>query len=125
MCEQDEFEKIVEQVIADLPEELQEVLQSCSVIITDWADREQLEELGGIGIEETPYGLYDGTPIGERTPGTTTFLLPDRIFLFRGPLTEDFPDADERAEQIRITLVHELGHMIGFDEDDLEERGLE
>jgi predicted Zn-dependent protease with MMP-like domain len=69
--------------------------------------------------------MYDGTPVGERTPGNSTFLLPDRIFLFRGPLIEDFPDIAERAEQIRITLIHELGHMIGFDEDDLEERGLE
>ena len=120
-----EFEAIVQEVIDELPEELQEVLAECAIIVDDWADPRMLERMGGIPVEETPYGYYDGTPVGLRSPSENPVLLPDRIYLFRGPLMEDFPDTEELAEQIRITLVHELGHMIGFDEDDLEARGLE
>lgn len=120
-----EFETVVEEVLDLLPEELQEVIAECAIILEEWADEELRERMGGIPVEETPYGFYDGTPVGMRGPSENSFLLPDRIYLFRGPLQEDFPDREELAEQIRITLVHELGHMIGFDEDDLEERGLE
>lgn len=122
---QAEFESIVRGVIDELPEQLQEVLGECAIIIDEWAGPEMLERMGGIAVEETPYGYYDGTPVGLRALSENPVLLPDRIYLFRGPLIEDFPDPEELAEQIRITLVHELGHMIGFDEDDLEERGLE
>lgn len=118
----DAFDRVVESVIADLSKELREVLDDCTVIIDDWADDNVREMLGGIPVEETPYGFYDGTPFWTRD-GVP--LLPDRILLFRGPLVEDFPDPAELTEQIRITLMHELGHVIGFDEDDLEERGLE
>ncbi len=120
-----EFEAVVQDVIGDLPEELQEVLGESAIIIDEWADERVRERLGHIPVEESPYGFYDGTPVGWRGPSENSLLLPDRIYLFRGPLMEDFPDREELAEQIRITLVHELGHMIGFDEEDLEERGLE
>jgi predicted Zn-dependent protease with MMP-like domain len=60
-----------------------------------------------------------------RGPTENTMLLPDRIYLFRGPLIEDFDERDELIEEIRVTLFHELGHMIGLDEDDMEERGID
>ena len=122
----EEFEKTVEQAIADLPEELRELLEECSVIIADWADDPELMEHIGIDHpDETPYGFYDGTPVGMRGPTENSFVMPDRIYLFRGPLTEDFPERDELVEEIRVTLFHELGHLIGLDEDDMEARGLE
>jgi predicted Zn-dependent protease with MMP-like domain len=120
-----DFDAVLEQAIADLPEELQELLQQCSVIVMDWADRELMERIGIDDIDDTPYGYYDGTPIGQRGPTESTFLLPDRIYLFRGPLIEDFPDRDDLVDEIRVTLFHELGHMIGLDEDDMEARGIE
>jgi predicted Zn-dependent protease with MMP-like domain len=120
-----EFEKTVEEAIEALPQELQDVLQECTVIIADWADVELMQRIGIDEVEDTPYGYYDGTPVGERGPTENTMLLPDRIFLFRGPLIEDFPEREELVEEIRVTLFHELGHMIGLDEDDMEERGLE
>lgn len=120
-----DFEAIVEEAIGDLPEELQRLLEECSVIVQDWADRELMERIGIDDPEETPYGFYDGTPVGQRGPTEVSFVLPDRIYLFRGPLLEDFPERDELVEEIRVTLFHELGHMIGLDEEDMEERGLE
>lgn len=119
------FEKIVEQAIADLPEELRELLAECSIIIQEWADPELMERMGIDDRDDTPYGFYDGVPVGHRGPTDNSFLLPDRIYLFRGPLVEDFPEHDELVDEIRVTLFHELGHMIGLDEDDMEERGLE
>lgn len=120
-----EFEATVSEAIGDLPEELKELLEQCSIIIMEWADDELRERIGIDHEDETPYGFYDGTPVGMRGPTENTFLLPDRIYLFRGPLVEDFPDRDELVDEIRVTLFHELGHMIGLDEDDMEERGLE
>lgn len=121
----EEFEKVVQGVIADLPEELQRLLQECSIITMDWADDELRTRIGIDHEDETPYGFYDGTPVGLRGPTDNTMILPDRIYLFRGPLIEDFPDRDDLIDEIRVTLFHELGHMIGLDEDDLESRGIE
>jgi predicted Zn-dependent protease with MMP-like domain len=121
----EDFEKIVEQAIEDLPEELRNLLQECSIIIMDWADETLMERIGIDDVDETPYGYYDGTPLPQRGPTESTFLLPDRIYLFRGPLIEDFLDLDELIDEIRVTLFHELGHMLGLDEDDMEARGLE
>ena len=121
----EEFEKVVQGVIADLPEELQRLLQECSIITMDWADDELRTRIGIDHEDETPYGFYDGTPVGLRGPTDNTMILPDRIYLFRGPLIEDFPERDDLIDEIRVTLFHELGHMIGLDEDDLESRGIE
>lgn len=121
----DDFERAVERAIADLPRELRRQLDECSVIVMDWADSELKELMGGIRRYQTPYGFYIGTPIDKRDIFGGGPFLPDRIFLFRGPLVADFPDPERLIEEIRVTLFHELGHLIGLDEDDLERRGLE
>jgi predicted Zn-dependent protease with MMP-like domain len=69
------------------------------------------------------YGLYEGTPLPER--GDMAGALPDRITIFRIPLEEDFDDGAELEEEIRITVLHELGHYFGLDEDRLSELGYE
>ena len=68
------------------------------------------------------YGLYEGLPLPERT-GQDTGMLPDRIAIFRRPLEQDFPDPAELEQEIRITVLHELAHYFGFDEDRLSELG--
>jgi predicted Zn-dependent protease with MMP-like domain len=67
------------------------------------------------------YGLYEGVPLTERG-GSYYGVLPDRITIFRGPLQRDF-GAGELEEQVRITVVHEIAHFFGFDEERLEELG--
>jgi predicted Zn-dependent protease with MMP-like domain len=69
------------------------------------------------------YGLYEGVPLPER--GDMAGALPDRITIFRLPLEEDFDDDAELEEEIRITVLHELGHYFGLDEDRLSELGYE
>ena len=69
------------------------------------------------------YGLYEGVPLPER--GDMAGALPDTITIFRRPLQEDFDDPRELEAEIRITVLHELGHYFGLDEDRLGELGYE
>ena len=69
------------------------------------------------------FGLYEGVPLPER--GDMAGSLPDRIAIYRLPLQEEFPDPAELEEEIRITVLHELGHYFGLDEDRLAELGYE
>jgi predicted Zn-dependent protease with MMP-like domain len=69
------------------------------------------------------YGLYEGVPLPER--GDMAGELPDRITIFRLPLEEEFDDPHDLEAEIRITVLHELGHYFGLDEDRLAELGYE
>jgi predicted Zn-dependent protease with MMP-like domain len=80
-------------------------------------------------VEEEPprsdphlLGVYDGIPLTERDSGYT-FREPDRITLFRGPLTRMCRDADELVEEVRITVVHEVAHHFGIDDEQLHAWG--
>jgi predicted Zn-dependent protease with MMP-like domain len=67
------------------------------------------------------FGLYEGIPLPER--GDMAGELPDRITIFRIPLEEEFPDPADLEREIRITVLHEIGHYFGLDEDRLGELG--
>lgn len=67
------------------------------------------------------YGLYEGVPLTER--GDWAGVLPDRIRIFRLPLVESFPDPGELDAELRITVLHEVAHYFGLDEDRLDELG--
>ena len=67
------------------------------------------------------FGLYEGIPLPER--GDMAGELPDRITIFRIPLEEEFPDPTELEREIRITVLHEVGHYFGLDEDRLTQLG--
>ena len=69
------------------------------------------------------FGLYEGTPLPER--GDMAGALPDRITIFRLPLEDEFDDPRVLEQEIRITVLHELGHYFGLDEDRLAELGYE
>lgn len=68
-------------------------------------------------------GLYEGVPLVERGADGDVGMLPDRITLFYKPLVEMCADTDDLRDEIWVTLVHELGHFFGLDEDELWERG--
>lgn len=69
------------------------------------------------------FGLYEGIPLPER--GDMAGHLPDKITIYRLPLEEEFPDPRALEEEIRITVLHELGHYFGLDEDRIAELGYE
>ena len=71
---------------------------------------------------DTLYGLYEGIPLPERSV-LNSFMLPDKITIFAEPLLRDFPNPSELREQIRITVLHEIAHYFGIEEEEIEELG--
>ncbi len=114
-----DFYDLVEDALADLPEEIAALLDNVLLTVEDWPSADETL------VKEDPdgnlYGLYEGVPLTERGPGYYG-VMPDRITIFRGPLERDFPN-EELEEQVQITVIHELAHHFGFDEDRLEELG--
>jgi predicted Zn-dependent protease with MMP-like domain len=106
----DRFETIVEAALAELPPEIARALDNVAVVIEEENDE-----------DPDLYGLFEGIPLVEGGPQPGD--LPNRVAVYRRPLLEDFPDPDELREEIRITVLHELGHAIGLDEDRLDELG--
>jgi predicted Zn-dependent protease with MMP-like domain len=114
-----DFYGLVERALEDLPPELARLLDNVAIVVDDWP--EYSTPLVSGGPEETLYGLYEGVPLTERDAGYYG-ILPDRITIFRGPLQRDFA-ARELEEQVRVTVVHEIAHYFGLDEERLEELG--
>jgi predicted Zn-dependent protease with MMP-like domain len=102
------FEDHVQAALDDLPEEIAAALENVAVVVED----ENPEE-------PDLFGWYDGLGPGLDHAGS----LPDRIVIYRRPLEQAFPDADELERQIRITVLHEVGHFFGLDEDRIDELG--
>ena len=116
---QEDFYELVERALEGLPPELAELLDNVAIVVEDWPDYSTPLVPGeGYG---TLYGLYEGVPLTKRTAGYHGFL-PDKITIFRGPLERDFR-REELEEQVRITVVHEIAHYFGFDEERIRELG--
>jgi len=107
------FEEHVRNALDELPPELARALVNVAVVIED----EHPED-------PNLFGLYEGIPLPERGSGGHG-ELPDRIAIYRIPLEESFPDPRELEDEIRITVLHELGHYFGLDEDRIAELGYE
>jgi predicted Zn-dependent protease with MMP-like domain len=118
-----DFSRALMEALLELPQMFRDALANVAVVVEEWPPEELLKELD-IPPDDTLYGFYHGVPLPERSvldPG----LLPDKISVYRGPLVEDFPDRKELKRQIRITLLHEIGHYFGMDEEELSRLGYE
>jgi predicted Zn-dependent protease with MMP-like domain len=104
------FEDHVRAALDSLPPELSGALRNVAVVVED----ENPEE-------PDLFGLYEGVPLPER--GDDAGALPDRIAIYRRPLQEEFPHPEDLEREIRVTVLHELGHYFGLDEDRLEQLG--
>jgi predicted Zn-dependent protease with MMP-like domain len=106
------FDDHVRAALDELPPHIASALANVAVVVED----------------ENPddpdlLGLYHGVPLPER--GDTAGMLPDKISIYRVPLEESFPDPDELRDEIRITVLHELAHYFGLDEDRIADLGYE
>jgi predicted Zn-dependent protease with MMP-like domain len=114
------FERLVDRALARIPEPFRQVLAEVAIVIEDEPTDEQLDD-NGVGPGQTLYGLYEGVPRTEW--GAHWAIVPNRISLFRFPLEDDFPDPAELEAEVRRTVVHELAHHLGIDDDRLDELG--
>jgi predicted Zn-dependent protease with MMP-like domain len=116
------FERLVEAALRAIPMPFAAALDEVAVVIEDEPSRWQRLE-NELGPDDTLYGLYEGTP---RTEWAADWVAaPNKITLFRLPLEEDFPDPDDLSDEVRITVIHELAHHLGIDDDRLDELGLD
>jgi predicted Zn-dependent protease with MMP-like domain len=104
------FDDHVRAALDELPPELSAALENVAVRV----ENENADDPGLLG-------LYHGVPLPER--GDVAGQLPDTISIYRAPLEASFPDPEELREEIRITVLHELAHYFGLDEDRLAELG--
>ncbi len=116
------FEALVEAALATIPEPFRSALDEVAVVIDDEPSPEQ-RRAEGLAPDETLYGLYEGVPRTEW--GADWAPVPNKITLFRLPLEEDFPDPAELAREVRLTVIHELAHHLGIDDDRLRELGVD
>ncbi|HEY3489968.1 MAG TPA: metallopeptidase family protein [Candidatus Deferrimicrobiaceae bacterium] len=115
------FDRILAGAIEALPAEFRDALDDLAIVVEGWPPDDLLDDLG-VPEVGTIYGFYQGTPLPERSVGDP-YRLPDVISIYQGPLEEDFPDPAELQRQIRITLLHEIGHYFGLDEEALSQLG--
>lgn len=118
---EDEFEELVVDVLDSLPEQILNMMENVDVVIEDWPSSEHKDE-AGIGGGGTLYGLYEGVPLTARDGGY--FLIaPDKITIFKRPIETTCSSREEIAEQVRITVIHEVAHHFGIGEERLAELG--
>jgi predicted Zn-dependent protease with MMP-like domain len=107
----EEFEELVADALDAIPEEIAALIDNVVVLVEDDAPAD----------DPTLLGLYDGVSLPERLGNHTG--LPDRILIFRNPLLEMCEDLDDLADEVRITVVHEVAHHFGISDARLRELG--
>ena len=111
------FERLVEVALRRLPREMKPFLDDVVIVSADEPTAEQRAE-AGLEPGEDLFGLYEGVPMIE--PGAAYHIgVPDRVFLFRRALEAACPTEADLVEEIRRTIVHEVAHHCGFEEDQL------
>jgi len=114
-----EFERRVADALATIPRRFRAAMINLAILIEDEPSATLLREIE-IQPPDTLFGLYQGTPLTERSwsYGNT---LPDRILLFQGPHEREAVDEDDLVASIGETLIHEIGHYFGLSEEEIEE----
>ncbi|MGN6332838.1 MAG: metallopeptidase family protein [Motilibacteraceae bacterium] len=127
----DEFDELVADALDTIPADLARAMRNVVVLVEDEPEPAQLRAHDGghseghSGDHAGGYellGLYEGVPLTERD-GWYSGVLPDRITLFRGPLLRRCASREELVTEVRTTVVHEVAHHFGIDDDRLDELG--
>lgn len=116
-----QFERLVREALSRIPDEIRDRLDNVDLVVEDVPTWEQL---AGSGIEETDclLGLYEGIPLTERYG--YNMVLPDKITLFQQSIESICASDDEIITEVRNTVVHEIAHHFGIDDESLEEMGV-
>jgi predicted Zn-dependent protease with MMP-like domain len=114
MISQSEFERVVEDALDSLPKRFADLVNNVAIVIEEEPSD---EELGDLGDNEELLGVYRGVPLTGRTRYDP--LLPDEIAIFRGPIVRMAHSREDAIAQVRDTVIHELGHYFGLEDDEL------
>ena len=104
------FEELVAEAAADIPEPFASALSDVALLVDHHA------------VGRSLYGLYEGFPTTTHG-GAPSFAPPPRITIYMHPMVDHFPQPDALRHQVRVTVLHELGHHLGMGEERLEELG--
>jgi predicted Zn-dependent protease with MMP-like domain len=115
---EERFESMVADALDEIPEALASKFENVAVMVQDWPTAQQLGGRNG-----TLLGLYEGIDLTRRSPLGYSGVMPDRITIFRGPLCARARDEVDLAAQVRVTVLHEVGHYFGMSEKRLRELG--
>jgi predicted Zn-dependent protease with MMP-like domain len=110
------FERLVAEALDGLPEEFAAALENVAVVVEEEPDPAVLDEMG-MAEDEELMGLYLGVPLPER--GSQYQALPDRIAIYRGPVLRLCTSRREVVREVRDTVVHELGHYFGLEDEEM------
>ena len=115
----DRFEQLVEEALRDIPRRFRDAMKNVAVIVEDEPPDHVLHDMD-IGPEDELFGLYEGTPLPERSAsyGNT---LPDRISIYQVPIEQACDTDDDIRICVAETVIHELGHYFGMSEEEIEE----
>ncbi|MEJ7900292.1 MAG: metallopeptidase family protein [Thermomicrobiales bacterium] len=116
------FHSLVSRVVRELPEDVRQLIDNVAIVVEEEPLPEHFEDADADDGDEL-FGLYQGIPRTDRG-SSYSLVTPDRIIIFAGPLERACGSRREFEEQIRITVLHELGHHLGFDEAGLDVIGL-
>ena len=111
------FKTLVREALDDLPERFQPMLENVAVVIEEEPRAEDLKGLDVDPEEGELLGLYHGVPLIDR--GAAYSGLPDRVLIFRGPILRCCANADEVRQEVRETVIHEIGHHFGLDDEEM------
>ena len=113
------FTALVEEALREIPKRFRNAMTNVAVVVEDNPPPDVLEELE-VEPGDTLFGLYQGTPLPERSwsHGNT---LPDRISIYQQPIVEACADEEEIRDCVAETVIHEFGHYFGMSEEEIEE----
>jgi predicted Zn-dependent protease with MMP-like domain len=115
------FGELVAEALDEIPEPFASHLNNVEVVVEDEPGPDELERTG-VAPGGTLFGLYQGIPQTDRGPGYT-FVLPDKITIYRGPILRACANEDEVYDEVATTVVHEIAHHFGISDDRLDELG--
>jgi predicted Zn-dependent protease with MMP-like domain len=113
-----DFEQLVADALDSIPEALGQRMQNVAVTVAEWPTTEQLG-----GRPGTLLGLYQGVDLTRRSPLSYGGAMPDRITIFRGPITRMARDHADLARIVAKTVIHEVAHHFGISDARLDELG--
>ncbi len=119
---QHRFRALVRQALDELPVPVRIMLDNVAVVVEDEPETARLDA-GTLSAGSELFGLYQGIPVSQRNSGYS-LVTPDRITVFQGPIERAYRTRGEMRDQVRVTVLHELAHHLGFDEDQMDRLGL-